>query len=87
MIEQYEEILRIDPKNVETLNNLGVVYFRRKSYEEAVRYLLKAVDIDPHRDYIHNNLGMVYSDMGMHEKAKTEYEKAIAASSGKASSP
>ena len=86
-IEEYKAILNRDPKNVESLNNLGVIYFRKKSYEEALRYLLGAVEIDPNLDYIHNNLGMVYAEMGMHEKAREEYEKAIGASEKKSSSP
>jgi tetratricopeptide (TPR) repeat protein len=66
---------------------LGIIYFKKKSHEEALRYFLKAIEINPDIDYIHNNLGVVYAEMGMHEKAKDEFEKAIAASERKASSP
>ena len=86
-IEEYKAILKIDPKNAEVLNNLGIIYFKRKSYKEALQYLLRAVEIDPNIDYIHNNLGQVYAEMGMHEKATDEFEKAIAASERKPSSP
>jgi tetratricopeptide (TPR) repeat protein len=85
-IEEYKAILNRDPENAEILNNLGVIYFRKKTYEEALRYLLRAVEIDPDIGYIHNNLGMVYAEMGMHEKARDEYEKAIASSERKSSS-
>jgi Flp pilus assembly protein TadD len=84
---EYKAILNDEPKNAEILNNLGVVYFRKKSHEEALRYLLRAAEIDPNIGYIHNNLGMIYAEMGMHDKARDEYEKAIAASERKSSTP
>jgi len=69
--------LEIDPLNVDALNNLGVILFRQKLYNDAFKYLSKAVKIDPQRDYIHNNLGMLYTEMGMHAEAKGEFEKAV----------
>jgi tetratricopeptide (TPR) repeat protein len=66
-----------EPDNVNALNNLGVLYFKKESYDDALRYLSKATEADPGRDYVHNNLGMLYSEMGMHEEAKAEFEKAI----------
>ena len=76
-IKQYQAILEIEPDNVDALNNLGVIYYRGKSYNEALKYLLKATRSDPQRDDIHNNLGLLYTEIGMYAEAKDEFEKAI----------
>ena len=68
-------------------DSIGFEKWKKKSYEEALQYFMKAIDVDPNIPYIHNNLGMVYAEMGMHEKARDEFEKAIADSERKASSP
>ncbi len=58
-------------------DNLCVICFKQKSYDEAFRYFSQATEVDPAREYIPNNLGMVYSDMGMYEEAKADFERAV----------
>jgi len=40
-------VLAIDPKNAEALANLGVIAFFRRDYQEASKYLRKALTSDP----------------------------------------
>ena len=40
-------VLAIDPKNAEALANLGVIAFFRRDYQEASKYLRKALASDP----------------------------------------
>lgn len=47
-IEQsYKEILKLDPKNSRALYYLGFIYFYRKDYNSAQKYLVEVVNLYP----------------------------------------
>ena len=39
--------LDLDPKRPEILHNLGMIYYRKRNYQRASRYYIKALDIHP----------------------------------------
>src|ERR1700740_851321 len=43
----YQASLKLDPKNVNVLNNLGTVYDSQKNYKAAVKMYHKALKIEP----------------------------------------
>jgi tetratricopeptide (TPR) repeat protein len=45
--KEFEAVLVLDPKNAEAYANLGVIAFFRRDYQNASRYLRKALAIDP----------------------------------------
>ena len=46
MINQCYEILKIDDKNVNTLNTLGLCFLSLQKYHEADNILIKALNLD-----------------------------------------
>ena len=53
-IELYKEILEIAPKHVDSLNNLGVMYYKTDKLELAKSVLYKAVKLEPSTTHYHN---------------------------------
>ena len=76
-IEEYENVLKLDPDNVETHNNLGVVYKEQGDLDKAFEHFQFVVTYSPGMDEVHNNLGVIYYLRGEHEKAMQEYKKAL----------
>ena len=62
--EGYKKVLRIEPKHVFALNNLGVIYMSRKGNKEAEDMFRKAIDLKA--DYVdpYYNLACLYSLSG-----------------------
>ncbi|XP_037070943.1 protein O-mannosyl-transferase Tmtc3-like isoform X2 [Pollicipes pollicipes] len=55
----YEQILRVEPKHVQGLHNLCVVYVKREELERAEACLLRAARLAPREDYIQRHLKIV----------------------------
>src|SRR5438094_9858510 len=55
----YEEILRLDEKNPNALNLLGMVHHAAGRQEHAAELISRAIDAAPSVAGFHNNLGTV----------------------------
>ncbi|XP_023239347.1 transmembrane and TPR repeat-containing protein CG4050-like [Centruroides sculpturatus] len=55
----YEDILSLEPSNIQALHNLCVVYVERGLLLEAESCLKKAVSIAPHEEYVQRHLKIV----------------------------
>ena len=73
----YNQILKIDPGHVSTLNNLGVIFKELGELQKAKSCYEKAIEINPSYADAHNNLGAIFHELGEHQKAVSCYEKAI----------
>ncbi|MBN2514491.1 MAG: tetratricopeptide repeat protein [Deltaproteobacteria bacterium] len=73
----YRKILRIDPKNISALNNLGVIYMSQKRSEAAKRIFTKAINLN--NDYVepYYNLACLYSRSGDTSNSLNYLKKAI----------
>jgi len=69
--------LALDPRHYQSLNLLGIIYIEKKNYAEAVSALENCAAINPDFPDAHNNLGTAYLEMGLKDKALTEYLKAF----------
>src|SRR5215475_9390061 len=58
--KQYQTVLAEDPKNLDALSNLGVVYFRIGKIRSAESTLKKALAIAPNDDFVLTTLGIVH---------------------------
>ncbi len=76
-IEEYGNVLQLDPDNVEAHNNLGVIYQEQGELDKAFEHFQFVMTYSPEMDEVHNNLGVIYYLRGEHEKAMQEYQKAL----------
>lgn len=85
VLQQYDEILKIDPQNYTANYWAGVIYYNRKKYEVSVKYFEKIVNLYPF-DYDANHM-MAWSclNSGRINDAKTLFNKALMIKPGDAS--
>lgn len=81
-IQSHQEILRIDPENLNSLNALGylLVHNRKPSESErklAVDCLRKALQLDPDNAAYLDSFGVLLSTLGNRKEAEKAFEKAL----------
>lgn len=57
------EILKIEPKNANALNNIGAAYNMKKDWEKAAEYCQKALNINPDFNLAKGNLTWALSEL------------------------
>ena len=73
----YQEILALQPDDINALHFLGVVYHRLKDYDRAVSLINKALLLRPDYFDAQNNLGIILQETGRFDEAIAAYEKAL----------
>ena len=76
-INQCYQILKIDEKNVSTLNTLGLCFLKLQKYDEANTALLKAMSFDEKNIIILNSLGRLNHQLRKSKEAENYFDKAI----------
>ncbi|MFQ5846136.1 MAG: tetratricopeptide repeat protein [Candidatus Methylomirabilales bacterium] len=78
-IQECEIAIQIDPDFGNPYNDIGVYMMERGEYDEAVPWLLKAMEAKRYepRHYPHINLGRLYARKGEIAKAVAEVRKAL----------
>jgi tetratricopeptide (TPR) repeat protein len=66
----YEAALKLSPRRIDALSNLGLVYGGLRQYDRAVRTLERARDVDPRQPTVLFNLGLAYLQLGQNENAR-----------------
>lgn len=61
-IENFNKVLKIDPKNSAGLIDLGIAYMSKQQYEDAAKYFQKATEADPNDQLAKNNLAWALSE-------------------------
>ncbi|ACM21878.2 TPR domain lipoprotein [Geotalea daltonii FRC-32] len=69
---EFSEAEKLDPKNPELLNYLGMVYFRKHKFDIAEQKYLKALKIRPLYSEARNNLAVNYLEMKRWDDAITQ---------------
>ncbi|RWS15420.1 transmembrane and TPR repeat-containing protein CG4050-like protein, partial [Dinothrombium tinctorium] len=67
--------LKINPRNVKLLNNVGRLLERRALFNEAVHYYKRSIELEPMDIRGFLNLGNLYVKLNELEKAEKVYEK------------
>jgi tetratricopeptide (TPR) repeat protein len=77
-IAELKEVLKLDPKNVHALNNIGVAYFKLNNLDEAASYYTKAIDSGVANATTYFFRGLIFGKY-RHEPAKAvkDFSKAI----------
>jgi tetratricopeptide (TPR) repeat protein len=57
----YKKVVKIDPRNIQALNNLGVIYMNKKTYKWAIRRFNDALVIKHDYTDAHYNLACLYA--------------------------
>jgi tetratricopeptide (TPR) repeat protein len=57
----YKKVVKIAPRNVQALNNLGVIYMKQKRYKWAIIRFNDAIKIKPDYTDAHYNLACLYA--------------------------
>ena len=68
---------RIDPSDAGAHNNLGVLYFNKGLYEEAVAAFTQALELDPKMQVAQRNLEVAYFNTGYYDQRVTELRERI----------
>ena len=73
----YKKVLNINPNHFESIFLLGTLYAQIKRFNQALKFLNRAKDMQPNNADVHNNLGGVLKELENYEKAVTCYKKVI----------
>jgi len=76
-IVEYDEAIRLNPKDAKALTNRGVVYDILGQPERALEDLNEAIRLDPQDALAYHNRGVTYTNLGKHEQAIKDYDEAI----------
>ena len=70
---------RIDPSDAGAHNNLGVLYFNKGLYEEAVQAFMRALELDPRMQVAQRNLEIAYFNTGYYDERVPELKDRLRA--------
>jgi len=76
-IEPYRRAIRIEPDDIDTLNNLCVAYGMVGRYNEAIETCKEAIRIKADLPEVYNNLGWTYHRIGRYQEAIEFCKQAI----------
>ncbi len=76
-IRNFQEALKINPKNAVALNMIGIAYLNLNNYEQAKKYFERSSRADKKYPSAVNNLGMVYYHQKNYKRAIREYQRAV----------
>jgi tetratricopeptide (TPR) repeat protein len=76
-ISHYKEALRIHPKYITALCNMGLTLYHKGNYEEAVLYFTKALTIDPQKTDTRMDLANIFFLQEKPEKAISQYREIL----------
>ena len=69
--------LKADPKNAETLVQLGNLYYDNRVYSQAIEYYTRALELRPNDPNVRTDLGTAFWYSGFPDKAVAEYQKSL----------
>src|ERR1051326_8427913 len=68
---------RIDPSDAGAHNNLGVLYYNKGLYEEAVGAFMKALELDQKMEVAQRNLEIAYFNTGYYDRRIPELKERL----------
>jgi tetratricopeptide (TPR) repeat protein len=75
--DEFTTLVAKDPRDVEALNNLAVIYRRQDKLQDALGALMEAIDIDPTRAEFYYNIGNIHKQLGNLKAASMAYAKVV----------
>ncbi|MGM0598652.1 MAG: polysaccharide deacetylase family protein [Candidatus Rifleibacteriota bacterium] len=74
------EKIKKNPRDVASINSLGILYARMKQLQEAVKLWRYALQINPRYLHLYNNLGSAYKQMGRRAQARIVFKSGLSIS-------
>jgi len=74
----YKKVIKIDPQNIQALNNLGVIYMSKKTYKWAIIRFNDAINIKHNYTDAHYNLACLYAQKNDVPQSLSYLKNAIA---------
>jgi len=79
----YRKILDVNENSTDAWHNLGYIeLFHYRDYERAIEYMTKAIEADPNNLAAIVNRGCAFELAGQRDKARSDFETALAINSG-----
>src|SRR5262250_71603 len=75
----YEAALKLIPRRIDALSNLGVIFAKLGQYDQAIIRYQQALTIDPKELSIRLNLGIAYYQIDKYQQALGEFEQVVKA--------
>lgn len=76
-VREMKQALRLDPLSLIINTNLGLIYYRMREYDLALKQLGLTLEMDQAFDAAHSWRGGAFEHKGMNEQAIAEYQLAI----------
>lgn len=73
----FNQVLNREPAHVGALRNKALIKIMDEEFDEAVEFLLFAIEQNPKDDQLYQLLGTAYHNNGEPKKALTQFQKAI----------
>jgi peroxin-5 len=73
----YQHALRLRPKYVRALSNLGISYYNVKRYDEAVNAFVSGLAINPEPGHLWSYVGMCFASLGREDLARIALDRDI----------
>eukprot|EP00964_Phaeocystis_antarctica_P127483 scaffold91144_cov67-Phaeocystis_antarctica.AAC.7 len=77
--KRFEDYLRLEPKDVSALNNLGLVHTELSDFDAAIGSFKRVLAIDAAHADAHSNLGIAYGKAGRAHESRAAYAAALRA--------
>lgn len=74
---EFQKAIKLNPKDKDSLNALGLISTEFKEYEKAVNYYKRAISLDPDFSEAMNNLGVTYIRMEKWDEAIEYFKMAL----------
>jgi tetratricopeptide (TPR) repeat protein len=82
-IEQFQTVIKKDPKFAKAYEGIGKAYFGKRDYSEAERYLQHAVKLDPTLWKSHSYIASIHEQRKDYKSAIAAYQLALDSSPNK----
>jgi tetratricopeptide (TPR) repeat protein len=76
-IDDYNEVIRLEPKYEVAYNNRGRAYYQKGDYDRAIADFTQAIQLDPKYAEAYRNRGLTYYAKGSYDLALADYNQAI----------
>ena len=71
--ECHQQAIKLNPKNVNSLNQLGLISTNMGKDEDAISYYKKVLEVQPNEEIVHHNIGNAYRNLEKYEYASDHY--------------